>query len=185
MKLRTVVEAFAPACTQEIADRRLMLQAMDQFEDVLTRDNEILHFTASSWIVDPAHTRTLMVYHNLYQSWSWTGGHADGCEDLLTVALREAREETSLSRVEPLTEAPFSLEVLTVPSHVRRSKYVSAHLHLNLTYLLTANPADFTRCCPDENSAVKWFTLDEAVAASSEPPMQTIYRKLNARLRTL
>lgn len=185
MKLRTIVEAFAPACAQEIADQRLMLQAMDQFENVLTRDNEILHFTASSWIVDPARTRTLMVYHNLYQSWSWTGGHADGCEDLLAVALREAREETSLLHVEPLADTPFSLEVLTVPSHVRRNKYVSAHLHLNLTYLLSANPADFIHCCPDENSAVKWFSLDEAVAASSEPPMQTIYRKLNARLRAL
>lgn len=185
MKLRTLIEAFAPTCTQEIGDRRLMLQAIDQFENVLTRENEILHFTASSWIVDCARTQVLMVYHNLYQSWSWTGGHADGCEDLLAVALREAREETSLSSVEPMMDAPFSLEVLSVPSHVRRGLYVSPHLHLNLTYLLTADSQAPIDCRPEENSAVKWFSLDEAVLASTERPMQAIYRKLNDRLHAL
>ena len=34
-----------------------------------------------------------MVYHNIYNSWSWLGGHADGETDLLAVALREVKEE--------------------------------------------------------------------------------------------
>ena len=37
-----------------------------------------------------------MVYHNIYDSWSWLGGHADGETDLLAVALREVKEETGL-----------------------------------------------------------------------------------------
>ena len=67
--------------------------------------------------------------------------------------------------------------------HEKHGKYVSSHLHLNLTYLLEADPAAAVRCKPDENSRVGWFALEDAIAASSEPWFQErIYRKLNAKL---
>ena len=61
--------------------------------------------------------------------------------------------------------------------------YVPSHLHLNVTYLLEAAPSSPVRCKPDENSAVGWFGLEEAAAASSEPWLrERIYQKLNAKL---
>ena len=57
-----------------------------------------------------------------------------------------------------------------------------SHLHLNLTYLLEADEGQFIHSKPDENSGVKWFSPEEAVAASSEPPMRIIYAKLNQNL---
>ena len=44
--------------------------------------------TASAWVLSPDRRQVVMVYHNLYHSWSWTGGHADGDRDLLAVAMR-------------------------------------------------------------------------------------------------
>ena len=41
-------------------------------------------------------TKVLMIYHNIYNSWSWTGGHADGDEDLLYVAIKEAKKKQVL-----------------------------------------------------------------------------------------
>ena len=147
------------------------------------RENRNAHMTASAWIVDPTRTRTLMVYHNIYDSWSWTGGHADGETDLLSVALREAREETGIAHVHPVNTEIYSLEILTVDGHEKRGKYVSSHLHLNLTYLLEADDSDALMRKEDENSAVAWFSLEEAVRASSEPWFQKrIYPKLNAKL---
>ena len=29
--------------------------------------------TASAWVVNPGRTKVLMVYHNIYKSWSWLG----------------------------------------------------------------------------------------------------------------
>ena len=161
----------------------MMLRYLDQFDDVLLRTNETVHFTASAWIADVSRTQVLMVYHNIYQSWSWTGGHADGDPDLMAVALREAREETGLQRVEPLQDTPVSLEILPVRAHYRRGLYVVPHLHMNLTYLLTADAPEPIHIHPEENSAVQWFALDDAVAASTEPDMRMIYQKLNCRLR--
>lgn len=183
MSLRGVIAGFSPACEQEETDRRLMLQHLDSGADMLSRANETAHFSASAWVVNPARTRALMLYHNIYRSWSWPGGHADGEEDLLRVAMREVREETGLSRLSPASDAPLSLEILPVNAHIKRGRYVAPHLHLNLTYLLVAPEDQPVRALPDENSAVKWFDLDEAVAASSEMDMRAVYEKLNRKVR--
>ena len=125
-----------------------------------------------------------MAYHNLYDSWSWLGGHADGEEDLLAVALREVREESGVKNVRPASEDIFSLEVLTVDGHMKRGKYVSSHLHLNVTYLLIADDTNVLTVKPDENSGVKWFTPEGAVEASSEKWFREhIYKKLNEKMK--
>ena len=93
-------------------------------------------------------------------------------------------EETGVKNIREVSEDIFSLEVLTVDGHEKRGVYVSSHLHLNVTYLLEADEEDVLRVKPDENSGVKWFSLEEAIKASSEPWMiERIYRKLNAKLK--
>jgi len=179
MNLQEMINDFSPSCEQELHDKRLMLNYIHLFGDILSRNNETVHFTASAWIVNPSRTKVLMIYHNIYNSWSWTGGHADGDENLLRVALREVQEETGLNLLTPVSELPISLEILPVCAHFRKGKYVAPHLHLNLTYLLEADENLPIRCNPAENSAVAWFTPEDAVTASTEPDMQVIYKKLN------
>ena len=78
----------------------------------------------------------------------------------------------------------FSLEILTVDGHEKRGVYVPSHLHLNITYLLEADESETLRVKPDENSGVRWFPIEEAPGASSEPWMaERIYRKLNEKLK--
>ncbi|HBI92459.1 MAG TPA: NUDIX hydrolase, partial [Terrisporobacter glycolicus] len=105
--------------------------------------------------------------------------------DLLYVSLKEAKEETGLINVTPLSEEIFSLEVLGVDGHMKKGKYVASHMHLNVTYLLCADENEMTHIKADENSGVKWFDLDKAVEASNEPYMKKIYGKLNKKLKDL
>ena len=184
-QLRAQIEAFRPGCDQESADRTMMLRQMELRDRLLTRDDPVMHFTASSWIVSPDRRQVLLVWHELYRSWSWTGGHADGDPDLLAVAMREAREETGLEKIRPVLEDIFSLEILAVAGHVKRGEYLSSHLHLNATYLLEADPGAALRPAPGETSRVGWFDMDEAIPLSSEPHMRPIYRKLIEKTRAL
>ena len=177
------LEQYRPWNEQEERDRTELLRRLRSGEDLYTRDNSAGHLTASAWVVSPDRRQVLMAYHNIYDSWSWLGGHADGDRDLLAVAAREVREESGLTAVRPVSRSIYSVEILTVDGHEKRGAYVSSHLHLNVTYLLEADPADPVRCKPDENSRVGWFGLEEAVAASTEPWFrERIYKKLNEKL---
>ena len=183
MDLLSALYSYRPWNPQEARDTTELLRRLEAGEDLFHRENTAAHLTASAWVVSPDRTRVLMAYHNLYDSWAWLGGHADGERDLLAVALREVREESGLAAVRPVSPDIYSLEILTVDGHEKRGVYVSSHLHLNVTFLLEADPAEPVRCKPDENSRVGWFTPEEAVAASSEPWFrQRIYRKLNEKL---
>ena len=169
MSILEDIRAFVPGCEQEQRDREAMLEFLAVHEDAFLRKNLTAHMTASAWVLSRDRRRVVMVYHNLYRSWSWTGGHADGDRDLLAVAMRE------------VTEGIFSLECLTVDGHEKRGQYVPSHIHMNVTYLLAAED-DALREKPDENSGVAWFTPEEALAASTEPWMvQRVYRKLADR----
>ena len=181
-KLRRAITAFIPTGDQERRDRELLLLALDRLDTPLTRDNPFAHFTASSWIVNPTRTHVLMAWHNIYRTWAWTGGHADGDSDLLAVALREAREETGVEALRPVSEDIYSVEILPVNAHVKRGQFVSAHLHLNVTYLLEADDAQPLRPKPDENSAVAWLPKNEAAENREEPFMAVVYRKLNGKI---
>ena len=170
--IREEIAAYEPWNEQEEKDKALILRFLDRNPDAFYRENALAHMTASAWVVNPARDKVLMVYHKLYDSWSWTGGHADGEEDLLAVALRALSEEI------------FSLEVLTVDGHEKRNEYVSSHLHLNVTYLIEADERDTLQICEAENSGVRWFTPEGALAASTEPWfVKRIYGKLVEKMK--
>lgn len=183
MTLERLLMAYEPSCEQERRDHEEMLRLLRQYPgNIFTRENESAHFTASAWIVNSARDKALMAYHNIYNSWSWTGGHADGETDLLAVALKEVREETGLTNIRAVTEEIYSLEILQVSEHQKRGKTVPAHRHLNLTYLIEADEHEALRIKEDENSGLAWFSQEEAVERSTEPEMQVIYRKLIRKL---
>ena len=178
------IARYEPFNEQERRDKAVILRFLEENDDAFLRENLIAHMTASAWVVNPKRDKVLMVYHRIYDSWSWTGGHADGEEDLLAVALREVTEETGVTHVRPVSKDIFSLETLTVDGHEKRGEYVPSHLHLNLTYLLEADDTEALRVCEDENKGVAWFGLDEALRASTEPWfVKRIYGKLNEKLK--
>jgi len=243
MALYQDIASYHPFNEQEAADRHVMLRALKTNRFCFDRKSQS-HFTCSAWVVNPEKTQTIMVFHNIYNSWSWIGGHADGCSDLAAVALRELREETGVEHARivspwecvgrssrrlnggqktkasvtkisnetvsanalpngtasankipnevvnataPSPASPlFSLEVLTVDGHEKNNRYISSHLHLNVTYLVEVDPSEALRIKPDENSGVKWVSLDQVLNMSDEPWIrERIYAKLLAKLNLL
>ena len=180
--LKEQIEHFEPFNEQERADKEMMLEYINTFTDVLTRGNKMCHFTASNWIVNKERTKVLMIYHNIYQSWAWTGGHADGDGNLLHVALKEAEEETGLKNLKVLKQDIYSLEILTVDSHIKRGKFVPSHLHLDCCYLWEADENETLKIKEDENSGVKWIDINKVIEITNEPKMIPIYQKLNDKL---
>ena len=180
------VMEYIPYNEQEEKDKEFLLECLREQKDIFSRKNRLAHMTASAWVVNEKRDKVLMAYHNIYNSWSWLGGHADGERDLLKVAMKEVREESGVKRLRPVSDSIYSLEVLTVDGHVKKGEYVSSHLHLNVTYLLEAKEEEELQVKDDENSNVAWFEKEKAIEASTEPWFQErIYRKLNDKLQNV
>ena len=165
------IRAYTPQNEQEAADQRLIL--------------EYIHLSSSGFVVNADGTRVLMAHHNIYRVWAWTGGHADGEGDLLSVALWEAREETGVEHIRPLSPAIASLDILPVWGHVKRGKWVPSHQHLNVSYLLVADERDALQIREGENSRVGWLPAERLLEYTNEWQMDGVYAKLLARAREL
>ena len=183
-ELISKIKKYRPFNEQEEMDKALILNWIETQENAFSRENTVAHMTASAWVVNKERSKVLMVYHNIYNSWSWLGGHADGETDLLAVAVREVKEEAGITNVRPVSDEIFSLESLTVDGHVKKGRYVSSHLHLNVTYLLEADSEEAVSVKADENSGVAWFTPGEALKKSTEPWfVEHVYGKLVKKLK--
>lgn len=186
MELLRAIKNYQPFNEQEALDKELILQQLTSNDQVFLRQSKLAHITVSAWIINPDYQKVLMAYHNIYQSWAWLGGHADGETDLKHVILKEIAEESGLTAVEFVTPSLFSLEVLTVDGHQKHGHYDSSHLHLNVTYLLQASDDLPLRIKADENSQVAWLKLSELKQKVSEPWFYDhIYSKLMAKVKTL
>lgn len=119
MRLYEELKNYSPFNEQEIVDKTIMLEHLTS-DNVFYRKNLVAHMTASAWVVNKSRNRLLMIHHNLYNSWAWMGGHADGDEDLLHVAIKEVKEESGITTVHPISEEIFSVEILTVDGHEKK-----------------------------------------------------------------
>ena len=129
---------------------------------------DVVHITASAIVVG---ARGVVLHlHKRLGLWLQPGGHIEEGETPWAAALREAEEETGLP-VELADRAAIP-ELLHVDVHGGPR----GHTHLDLRYLVHADPVDPTPG-PDESQDVRWFTWDEAIAIA-DPGLIGILRTL-------
>lgn len=180
------IKEFGAETPQERGDKEFILSFCNHFPDtVLYRQNIFAHVTSSGFVLNEDLSKMLMVHHNIYKTWAWTGGHADGNSSLLDVAMKESCEETGIVNVAPLTDKILSLDVLNVCGHFKNGIYVSAHLHLSAAYVLIGNENDQLKKKEDENSGVRWVNVEDIEGFSNEPEIVPIYFKLIERAKTI
>ena len=102
------IKKYTPYNEQEQRDKELILKCINDYDDLLFRENPIAHITSSGYIVNKERTKVLMIHHNIYKTWAWTGGHADGDGDLIHVAVKEAVEETGVKHFKVISTEMLS-----------------------------------------------------------------------------
>jgi 8-oxo-dGTP pyrophosphatase MutT (NUDIX family) len=124
-----------------------------------------LHVTASALIVHPDSGRVLLRWHQRQQAWLQVGGHGDpGETEPLAIALREAREESGLTDLEPWPDAELrQVAIVSVPANSREP----AHEHADVRFVL-ATRAPEAAWAESPDAPLRWLPLREAFEATSE-----------------
>ncbi len=181
MNLKEQIENYEPFDEQEERDKEQMLAFINTFDDVLTRENTFGHFSASAFVVNKDRTEMVVVYHIINDGWIYPGGHADGIENLLEVAVREVKEETGLD-VKVLDEKIYGIQSAPVKGHIKRGKYVSAHIHFDCIYLMEADDTIPLVFREDESKGVKWIPFSEATDETMVDWVRPVHKKLIKKL---
>ena len=140
------------------------------------RDHLPGHITGSAWIVNEDLSKVLLVLHAKLGRWLQPGGHADGDENVLNVALREAKEETGLRNIQILSPVIFDIDIHPIPAR----KDFPEHLHYDVRFLLQASERDLL-AISDESTDLKWFPVDELRALTGNAPsiMRMVGKTIN------
>jgi 8-oxo-dGTP pyrophosphatase MutT (NUDIX family) len=145
---------------------------VETHRDALMRSSLSGHLTGSAWIVSPDRQRVLLTLHRKLGKWLQLGGHADGEPHLLTVALREAREESGLKAVTPVGSRIFDVDRHWIPGRGGEP----GHWHYDVRFLFEADPS-LALSISDESKALAWVEVAEVLNLNPEPSMARMVRK--------
>ncbi len=181
-KVIDILKNYTPYNSQEEGDKKYFIKCEEK-QQILTRDNLNCHLCSSAFIINKKRNKVLCIYHNIYKSWTWIGGHADGDDDMLNVAQKETKEETSLDSFKILNFNPISIDSLPVASHYKNNKFVPAHIHLNFAFLFEADEKAPIKIKPDENTKIAWLSFKKLLKISKEPHMLSVYKKIIKKIQ--
>jgi 8-oxo-dGTP pyrophosphatase MutT (NUDIX family) len=153
-----------------------IIRFVEAHPDCLLRTCAPGHLTGSAWIVDAPRRRVLLTHHRKLDKWLQPGGHADGDPDLLAVALREAREETGLTRLRAVSPEVFDVDRHRIPPRGA----TPGHWHLDLRFLVEADPAE-ALIISDESHDLAWVDLARVAALNPEESMLRMVRKTEGK----
>ncbi|MDD4555711.1 MAG: NUDIX domain-containing protein [Alphaproteobacteria bacterium] len=186
MKTIDFINTYVPYDEAEKASVEAIRTFVEKFkENIYCRSNILGHACGSAWIVNKERTKVLMAHHNIYKSYNWIGGHADGETNLLNVALRETEEETGLKNIKTLNDGnPFDINMEFVIPHVRKGESINAHLHLTFVFLFEADENEKLIINEEENSALTWIDV-EKVLDFADNHMYPIYARIIEKVKKI
>lgn len=151
---------------------RRAISYVESHEEIFYRELWPAHVTGSAWVVNPTRDRILMLHHVKHNEWFQPGGHADGDNDVLRVALRETSEETGLDQehVRLLDAAVFDVDIHTIPALPEAPR----HEHIDIRFLVEIDDK-LTLPGSDESHDVIWVDFHQVLRYNNN---RSTYRML-------
>ena len=165
------LKAFEPNSVQDLAVVEKFRHFVVNNEKCFERSLESGHVTGSAWLVDPSGERVLLTHHKKLNKWMQLGGHSDGEANSLDVAIKEAREESGIEDIEPLSQEIFDIDIHKIPATASEPE----HYHYDVRYILQARHDQFE--VSDESHDLRWVHFDEMESMELEPSVMKMAKR--------
>ena len=180
--LLDMLTRYAEKYPAETAVVERIKRLVEDHADCFERTCRPGHVTGSAWVLSRDRERCLLVHHRKLDRWLQPGGHSDGQPHVEQVALREAQEESGLSRLELVCEGaalvPLDVDVHQIPARLDATGNVleDAHEHHDIRFLLIADDGQ-ELVLSDESHDLRWFSHDELLNITDEESVLRMMRK--------
>lgn len=124
------------------------------------------HVTGSAWLVDCSGQHVLLTHHKKLGRWLQLGGHADGDPDILSVARREAEEESGLTKMMLARSNIFDIDIHVIPE--RKSE--PEHIHYDVRFAFQATEEQ-DLVVSEESNQLAWVDIAQLADLVNEPSM--------------
>lgn len=171
------ISDYHPESALDEANKKAILQFIQNNPDCFNRDLLYGHVTGSAWIINQTRDKVLLTLHAKVTAWMQMGGHSDGDPLTHQVALREAHEESGLQYIKPLSPGIFDVDVHHYPVRQRNSELEPEHLHFDLRYIFEADENEQLTPQVGESNGLKWIPLNEAHQLNSQEHFLRMIRK--------
>lgn len=176
MDLLELLKRYKPLDAADAHQASRIQKFVESDPHCFERTNPIGHITGSAWIVDPSGERVLLTHHKKLNKWLQLGGHADGEKDIFAVALREAREESNLDELKPVTQEIFDLDVHVIPPYGSDPQ----HEHFDIRFAVKAGSTNVR--ASDESRDLAWVPIADLARFTSE---ESLLRMAHKWVKTL
>jgi len=168
------VDEYAGRFPLEAAEVKRMREFVLANDNCFERELEHGHMTGSAWLVDLKGERVLLTHHKKLNGWFQLGGHADGNHDILEVALTEAREESGITNVAPVSGQIFDIDIHCIPQH----KNVQSHYHYDVCFVFQVVDSE-EYVVSDESNDLAWADTSQIENYSTSDSMLRMAEKWN------
>ena len=170
--LLNLLATYARTCTEECGTVKRVCDFIRSQPACFDRATAAGHLTGSAWVVDRTGTRVLLTLHSKVGKWVQLGGHVGADRDMLAAALREAREESGIDGLDPVSRDIFDIDIHDIPPWHNEPE----HLHYDIRFALRA-PAGCTCTAGEESHALAWVPVDGIQRYTREESMLRMAQK--------
>ena len=167
-----LLENYFPDDPQEIIFKKQILNFINQYPNCFERSLEIGHVTASAWLVNRNGTEALLMHHRKLDNWFQLGGHCDGNPDVLSVAIKEAQEESGIENISALSNNIFDIDIHLIPANTKEKE----HYHYDIRFLSQVT-SDEKVIQNSESKELRWISKDFSKMPTNNPSVVRMFNK--------
>lgn len=172
MNLLDKLERYTPSSSEEIVSKEKIVSFIKREPRCFERSLEEGHITGSAWLLNRDSSQVLLMLHAKLGIWVQLGGHCDGNPDVLDVALREAKEESGIENIQPVSVEIFDLDVHFIPASTKEKE----HYHYDVRFLLQV-VSDEKIVQNTESLRLAWFGKDQSLLPTQQLSILRMHKK--------